>query len=61
MKKKYFFKNNKNKIINENFNNHFMVWFDYNYNTREFILLFEELIVKVIIEEQEKQIKLDYY
>ena len=61
LKKKYFFKNNKNKIINENFNNHFMIWFDYNYNTREFILLFEELIVKVIIEEQEKQIKLDYY
>ena len=61
LKKEDFFKNNKNKIIKQNFSNYFMVWFDYNYNTREFILLFEELIVKVIIEEQEKQIKLDYY
>ena len=57
-----FFKINKNnKKIKDNSNNHFLIWFDYNCNSREFILLFEEIIIKAIIEDTEKQIKLDYY
>ena len=61
LKKEDFFKNNKSKKLKESLNNSFLVWVDYNCTTREFILLYEDLIVKVIIEDQEKQIKLDFY
>ena len=39
----------------------YLVWFDYNYKKQEFILLFENKIVKGCIEKKEKKIEFDCY
>ena len=56
----FLIKNNKNKKSKGKTNNDSLVWFNYNYNKKEFILLFEEQIFKGCLG-QEKQIKLDFY
>ena len=41
--------------------NNYLVWVDYNYKEKEFILLFKDKIVKGCIEDQEKQIIFNNY
>ena len=49
------------KDENQKNENNYLVWVDYNYKEKEFILLFKDKIVKGCIEDQEKQIMLGNY
>ena len=53
--------NNKNKKKKEEKSIYKLVWFNYYYKIKEFILLFEDQILKCNIENKEKQINFDNY
>ena len=55
------FLNNKNKKTKGVSNNIFLVWFNYNYKNKEFILLLEDQIIKSSVENLDKQKDLEYY
>ena len=52
---------NKNKKSKKDVIENYLVWFDYNYKSQAFILLFENKIIKCSIENQEKKIEFDSY
>ena len=54
-----FFNNNKKNKSNPT--NNFLIWFNYNYKNKEFILLFEDQIIKTSLEDLDKQKDLEYY
>ena len=56
-----FLKNLNKKKKEENKNSDNLIWLNYYYNNQEFILLFEDKIIKSCIKSQELQIKLENY
>ena len=60
LKTSEFLQNNKSKKDKKDKKADFLVWFDYNYKEKEFILLFENQIIKGCLE-VEKQLKFDFY